>query len=57
VAIKAVRTERGCAVAPYEQVDVTNVIRLENDDCRRRSRVEPPPHLSRVWRRSERIQD
>jgi hypothetical protein len=56
VAIEAVRTERAGTVAAHEQIDVTNVIRLEHNDRRRRARVEPLPHLSGAVGRSERIE-
>ncbi|MEJ7568110.1 MAG: hypothetical protein WKF41_07580 [Gaiellaceae bacterium] len=45
------------AVAPDEQVDVADVIRLQNDDGRRRRLVEPSPDLICIVRRRERIEE
>jgi len=44
-------------IAAREQIDVPNMIRLENNDCGWRTRVEALPHLCRVGRRSERIKN
>ena len=41
-------------IAAHEQIGVPNMIRLENNDCGWRTRVEALPHLCRVDRRSER---
>src|SRR5438067_6775819 len=56
VAPEEARAERARAVAAYEQIDVADVIRLENDSGCRRARVEPLPDLGRLGR-SERIEN
>jgi len=50
------RAERGGMIAPREQIEVANMIGLENDDGRRRTRVEPLPELGCVFWRSKRIE-
>src|SRR5207249_4616541 len=56
VAKKEARAERASTVAAYEQIDVPNVIRLENDNRSRRMRFEPFPHFRRIGGRSKWIQ-
>jgi len=50
------RTERAGAVAAREQVDIPDVIRLEDNEETRWTRVEPVPCLVRVVGRRERIE-
>jgi hypothetical protein len=57
VAPEEVWAERARAVAAHEHVDVADVIRLENDDRRRRPRIETLPHVACVGRRRERIEN
>jgi hypothetical protein len=39
-------------IAVCELINVSDVIRLENDDRCRRARIEPLPHVSLAFRRS-----
>src|SRR6516164_10815986 len=48
------RPESASVVAANEQVDIANVIRLENDGCCWRARVETPPDRG-VVSRSQRV--
>ena len=57
VAKEEPRAKRADTVATREQIDVSNVIRLENNERGRRTRVEPLPHLGRVSGRSKGIQN
>jgi len=50
------RAKRAGIIAAREEINVANVIGLENDDGRRRTRVEPLPELGCVFWRSKRIE-
>jgi hypothetical protein len=54
---EAVRAERAGAIAAYESVNMPNMIRFENYDRCRRTRVETPPQLSRAGEWRDRVED
>src|SRR3954469_22243912 len=56
VAPKEPRAEGAGAVAPHEDIDVSDMVWFEDDDDRRRARVKPPPCRVRVGGRRHRIE-